>query len=30
MAGAAFAPGWQPFADRVDTMTEATLIYTFL
>jgi putative salt-induced outer membrane protein YdiY len=30
VAGAAFAPGWQPFADKVDTMTEATLIYTFL
>ena len=23
-------PGFQPFADKVDTLTEATLIYTFL
>jgi len=29
-AGSAFAAGFQPFADKVDTMTEATLIYTFL
>jgi hypothetical protein len=30
VSGAAFAPNFQPFADKVDTMTEATLIYTFL
>ena len=29
-AGAAFAPGFVPFADRVDTQTSATLVYTFL
>jgi len=29
-AGASYAPGFQPFADKVDTLTEATLIYTFL
>jgi hypothetical protein len=28
--GSAYAAGFQPFADKVDTMTEATLIYTFL
>jgi len=29
-AGAGFAPTFQPFADTVDTLTEATLVYTFL
>lgn len=29
-AGSAYAAGVQPFAQRVDTLTEATLIYTFL
>ena len=29
-AGATYAPMFQPFADKVDTLTEATLIYTFL
>jgi hypothetical protein len=29
-AGAAFAMGFVPFADRVDTQTTATLVYTFL
>jgi hypothetical protein len=29
-AGAAFAMGFVPFADRVDTQTSATLVYTFL
>ena len=29
-AGAAFATGFVPFADRVDTQTSATLVYTFL
>lgn len=29
-ANAAFAPGFVPFADRVDTQTSATLVYTFL
>jgi hypothetical protein len=28
--GVGFAMGFQPFADKVDTQTEATLIYTFL
>ncbi len=28
--GAMYAAGFQPFADKVDTLTEATLIYTFL
>jgi hypothetical protein len=28
--GAAFATGFVPFADRVDTQTTATLVYTFL
>jgi hypothetical protein len=28
--GAAYAPNFVPFADKVDTLTEATLIYTFL
>jgi hypothetical protein len=29
-AGASYAPTFQPFADKVDTLTEATLVYTFL
>jgi len=29
-AGAAYATGFQPFADKVDTLTEATLIYAAL
>ena len=29
-AGATFDPSFQPFAEKVDTLTEATLIYTFL
>jgi len=29
-SGASYAPNFQPFADKVDTLTEATLIYTFL
>ncbi|HET6281907.1 MAG TPA: DUF481 domain-containing protein [Polyangia bacterium] len=29
-AGAGFAPTFQPFAETVDTQTEATLVYTFL
>jgi hypothetical protein len=29
-ANAAFLPGFVPFADRVDTQTSATLVYTFL
>ena len=29
-SGVVFQPGFQPFADRLDTLTEATLIYTFL
>ena len=29
-ANAAFATGFVPFADRVDTQTSATLVYTFL
>ena len=29
-AGATFAMGFQPFAQSVDTLTEATLIYSFL
>jgi hypothetical protein len=29
-AGAMYADMFQPFADKVDTLTEATLIYTFL
>jgi Protein of unknown function, DUF481 len=29
-AGTAYAPTYQPFADTVDTLTEATLVYTFL
>lgn len=28
--GAPYAPGFQPFANRVDTLTEATLVFTFL
>ena len=28
--GTMYAPGFQPFAKSVDTLTEATLIYTFL
>jgi hypothetical protein len=28
--GATFDPSFQPFAEKVDTLTEATLIYTFL
>lgn len=28
--GAMFAPMFQPFCDKVDTLTEATLLYTFL
>jgi hypothetical protein len=28
--GATYAPMFQPFADKVDTLTEATLIYSFL
>ncbi|HEY4394506.1 MAG TPA: DUF481 domain-containing protein [Polyangia bacterium] len=30
LAGATFDTGFQPFAEKVDTLTEATLIYTFL
>jgi hypothetical protein len=30
MAGATFAPGFVPFAEKVDTQTEVNLIYTFL
>jgi large conductance mechanosensitive channel len=29
-AGAMYAPTFQPFSDRADTLTEATLIYTFI
>jgi len=29
-AGAAYAMGFQPFAEKVDTLTEINLIYTFL
>ncbi|HVZ86631.1 MAG TPA: DUF481 domain-containing protein [Polyangia bacterium] len=29
-AGIGYVAGFQPFADKVDTLTEATLIYTFL
>jgi Protein of unknown function, DUF481 len=29
-SGAAYAPNFQPFANTVDTLTEATLVYTFL
>jgi hypothetical protein len=29
-AGAAYAAGFQPFAEKTDTITEVTLIYTFL
>lgn len=29
-AGETFQTGFQPFAEKVDTLTEATLIYTFL
>jgi hypothetical protein len=29
-AGTAYAPDFQPFAETVDTLTEATLVYTFL
>ena len=29
-AGIAYAPDFQPFSDRADTLTEATLIYTFI
>lgn len=29
-AGSAYAPGVQPFAEKVDTISEVTLIYTFL
>ncbi len=28
--GATFAPSFQPFADKIDTLTEATLVLTFL
>jgi len=28
--GATFAPGFQPFSDKVDTQTEITLMYAFL
>ncbi len=30
MAGAHFADGFVPFAEKVDTLTEINLIYTFL
>ncbi len=30
LPNAAFKPGFVPFADRVDTQTSATLVYTFL
>jgi len=30
MAGVGFAPGFQPFAETIDTAGEITLIYTFL
>jgi hypothetical protein len=29
-AGSSYAPTFQPFAEKVDTLTEATLVYTFL
>lgn len=29
-SGASFMPGFQPFAEKVDTLTELNLIYTFL
>jgi len=29
-AGTAYAPDFQPFAETIDTLTEATLVYTFL
>jgi hypothetical protein len=29
-AGSSYAPMFQPFAEKVDTLTEATLVYTFL
>jgi len=29
-AGAVFATGVQPFADKTDTLTDVMLIYTFL
>lgn len=29
-AGATFPPNWMPFAQKVDTLTEATLVVTFL
>jgi hypothetical protein len=29
-ANGKYAPGFFPFADRVDTLTEATLVFTFL
>jgi hypothetical protein len=29
-AGLAYAPGFQPFAEKLDTLTELNLIYTFL
>jgi hypothetical protein len=29
-AGSSYAPTFLPFADKVDTLTEATLVYTFL
>jgi large conductance mechanosensitive channel len=29
-SGIAFAPGFQPFSDTIDTLVEATLIYTFI
>ena len=29
-AGAAYAAGFRPFSDKVDTLAEATLIYTFI
>jgi hypothetical protein len=29
-SGAAYIPTVQPFADKVDTLAEATLIYTFI
>jgi large conductance mechanosensitive channel len=30
LPGAAYAPGFVPFAEKVDTLTEANLIFTFL
>jgi len=29
-AGSGYAPTFQPFSDKVDALTEATLVYSFL